>query len=184
MLIGYARVSTEDQSLDLQRRALAEAGCKRIFEDRVSGVIAARPGLGKAMKAVAAGDVLVVWKLDRLGRSFPHLLEVIQALENRRVGFRSLTESMDTTTASGRLLFHLVGALADFERSLIRERTSAGIRAAKARGVHVGRRKALTPAQISHAQMLIDKGESASIVARTLKVGRSTLYRYLTRRTT
>ena len=183
MLIGYARVSTEDQSLALQRQALAEVGCQKIFDDRVSGVIAARPGLSKAMKAVKAGDVLVVWKLDRLGRSFPHLLEVIQSLADRRIGFRSLTENMDTTTASGRLLFHLVGALADFERSLIRERTSAGIRAAKARGVHVGRRKALTPAQVGHAQLLIDKGESASTVARTLKIGRSTLYRYLSRRT-
>lgn len=179
MLIGYARVSTEDQNLDLQRQALTAAGCEHIFEDQVSGAVAERPGLSQALKTVGAGDVLVVWKLDRLGRSLSHLIAVIQDLGDRGAGFRSLSENIDTTTAGGRLVFHMMGALAEFERALIGERTRAGIAAAKTRGVHVGRRKALTPAQISHARMLIERGESPSVVARTLNVGRSTLYRAL-----
>jgi len=183
MLIGYARVSTEDQNLDLQRQALTTAGCEHIFEDQVSGAVADRPGLSKALKTVGTGDVLVVWKLDRLGRSLSHLIAVIQDLGDRGAGFRSLSENIDTTTAGGRLVFHMMGALAEFERALIAERTRAGIAAAKARGVHVGRRKALTSAQVSHARMLIDGGESPSVVARTLNVGRSTLYRALEQKT-
>lgn len=127
--------------------------------------------------------MLVVWKLDRLGRSLSHLIAVIQDLGDREAGFRSLSDNIDTTTttttAGGRLVFHMMGALAEFERALIAERTRAGITAAKARGVHVGRRKALTPAQISHARMLLVRGESPSLVTRTLNVGRSTLYRAL-----
>jgi DNA invertase Pin-like site-specific DNA recombinase len=179
MLIGYARVSTEDQNLDLQRRALKAAGCERICEDKVSGAVADRPGLAQALGALGPGDVLVVWKLDRLGRSLSHLIEVIQGLGAKGAGFRSLSENIDTTTAGGRLVFHMMGALAEFERSLISERTRAGIGAAKARGVLVGRRKALNSAQLAHARMLLDGGESPSVVARTLKVGRSTLYRAL-----
>ena len=180
MLIGYARVSTDDQNLDLQRRALHAAGCAQIFEDQVSGAALARPGLSQAMKRAGAGDVLVVWKLDRLGRSLPHLIELLRELGSRGAGFRSLSENIDTTTAGGRLIFHMMGALAEFERSLIAERTRAGIGAAKARGVHVGRRKALTSAQIAHARILIEGGESPSVVARSMRVGRSTLYRHLT----
>ena len=179
MLIGYARVSTEDQNLDLQRRALAAAGCSQIFDDQVSGAIVERPGLTQALKTVQSGDVLVVWKLDRLGRSLAHLIEVVRDLGQRGVDFRSLSESVDTTTAGGRLVFHMMGSLAEFERSLIGERTRAGIAAAKARGVHVGRRKALTPERLAHARMLIASGESPSAVARSLEVGRSTLYRAL-----
>ena len=179
MLIGYARVSTEDQNPDLQLRALKAAGCEQVFEDRVSGSLVRRPGLDQALAVVGQGDVLAVWRLDRLGRSLPHLIELIRDLGERGAGFRSLSENIDTTTASGRLVFHMMGALAEFERSLIQERTKAGVRAARARGVRVGRRRALSPAQIAHARQLIAGGESPTAVARTLKVGRATLYRAL-----
>jgi DNA invertase Pin-like site-specific DNA recombinase len=179
MLIGYARVSTGDQNLDLQLRALKAAGCEQIFEDQVSGVAVKRPGLDGALAVLGQGDVLAVWRLDRLGRSLPHLIEVIRDLGARGAGFRSLSESIDTTTAGGRLFFHMMGALAEFERSLIQERTRAGMRAARARGAPVGRRKALTAAQVQHARKLIEGGESPSAVARSLKVGRATLYRAL-----
>lgn len=177
--IGYARVSTDDQNLDLQRAALKAAGCDPVFEDQVSGIVLRRPGLDKALARLGAGNSLVVWRLDRLGRSLPHLIETIRLIGDRGAGFRSLTESIDTTTAGGRLYFHMMGALAEFERALIIERTRAGMKAAKARGVEVGRKRALTPAQINHARLLVERGESPSAVARTMKVGRSTLYRAL-----
>lgn len=138
-----------------------------------------RPGLDQALSKLAAGDILVVWRLDRLGRSLPHLIETIRLIGDRGAGFRSLTESIDTTTAGGRLYFHMMGALAEFERALTIERTRAGMKAAKARGVDVGRKPALTPAQISHARQLVEQGESSSAIARSMKVGRSTLYRAL-----
>ena len=177
--IGYARVSTDDQNLDLQRAALKAAGCDPVFEDQVSGMTVRRPGLDQALARLGAGDSLVVWRLDRLGRSLPHLIETIRLIGDKRAGFRSLNESIDTTTAGGRLYFHMMGALAEFERALIIERTRAGMKAAKARGIEVGRKRALTPAQVSHARQLIDQGESPSAVARSMKVGRSTLYRAL-----
>jgi DNA invertase Pin-like site-specific DNA recombinase len=179
MKIGYARVSTEDQNLDLQRRALEGAGCELIFSDQVSGAAEKRPGLDEALARCAAGDVLVVWKLDRLGRSLSHLIAVIKTIGDRGGGFQSLSESIDTTTAGGRLVFHMMGAIAEFERALITERTTAGIAAARKRGVKLGRRKALTAPQVKHAKSLIASGESPSVVARSLKVGRSTLYRAL-----
>ncbi|MBI1208244.1 MAG: helix-turn-helix domain-containing protein [Azospirillum sp.] len=180
MLIGYARVSTDDQNLGLQRDALNAAGCERLFEDQgVSGTIRARPGLDAALASLTDGDTLVVWKLDRLGRSLPHLIETLAALGTRGIGFRSLSESIDTGSASGRLLFHLMGALAEFERALIAERTSAGLKAARQRGVRLGRRKSLSAAQVAHARLLLDGGERASAVARSLNVSRSTLYRAL-----
>ena len=179
MNIGYARVSTEDQNLDLQRNALMAAGCESVFEDQVSGMAVRRPGLDLALARLDTGDILVVWRLDRLGRSLPHLIETLRLIGDKGAGFRSLTESIDTTTAGGRLYFHMMGALAEFERALIIERTRAGMKAAKARGVKVGRKRALTPAQISHARQLVDSGESPSVVARSMKVGRSTLYRAL-----
>ncbi len=179
MNVGYARVSTEEQNPDLQRQALKGAGCGQIFEDQVSGMATRRPGLGQALACLRAGDTLVVWRLDRLGRSLPHLIETIRQIGEKGAGFRSLTESIDTTTAGGRLVFHMMGALAEFERTLIIERTRAGMKAAKARGVEVGRKRVLTSAQISHARVLIERGESPSSVARSLKVGRSTLYRSL-----
>ena len=179
MLIGYARVSTDDQAFDLQLRALKAAGCEQVFQEQVSGSAVKRPGLDQAIAVVGQGGVLTVWRLDRLGRSLPHLIEVIRDLGARGAGFRSLSESIDTTTASGRLVFHMMGALAEFERSLIQERTRAGIRAARARGVRVGRKRALSAAQIAHARQLIAGGESPTAVARSLKVGRATLYRAL-----
>lgn len=179
MLIGYARVSTDEQHIDLQRNALREVGCERIFEDKVSGIVRARPGLDAALAALGAGDVLTVWKLDRLGRSLQHLVEVVAALGERGVGFRSLTESIDTSSAGGKLVFHIFASMAEFERALIVERTHAGLAAAKARGVRLGRKNALTRTQIEHAKVLVAAGTSPTVVARTLKVGRSTLYRGL-----
>lgn len=133
-LIGYARVSTAEQDTALQTDALRKAGCERIFDDTVSGAKSERPGLASALAYLRDGDVLVVWRLDRLGRSLPHLIEVIGTLEARGVGFRSLSESIDTTTSGGRLIFHVFGALGQFERDLIRDRTKAGLAAAAARG--------------------------------------------------
>jgi DNA invertase Pin-like site-specific DNA recombinase len=183
MKIGYARVSTDEQNLGLQRDALTAAGCEVLFEDQgISGTAKSRPGLDQALAALKAGDVLVVWKLDRLGRSLGHLIQVITELGGQGVGFRSLSESIDTETAGGRLVFHMMGALAEFERSLIAERTRAGMKAAKARGYPIGRRKALTPAQLDHAALLIEQGESVAQVARSLRVGRSTLYEALSAR--
>lgn len=179
MKIGYARVSTDDQNLDLQRQALASADCGEVFADQVSGTSTRRPGLDKALARCAAGDVLVVWRLDRLGRSLSHLIEVVNQLGEREVGFVSLSENIDTTTAGGRLVFHLMGAIAEFERSLIVERTRAGIAAAKKRGTHMGRPVALTAAQVRHARALMDGGESPGSVASSLGVSRSTLYRAL-----
>lgn len=179
MKIGYARVSTTDQNTDLQLQALKGAGCEQIFEDQVSGSVTNRPGLDKALALVGKGDVLIVWRLDRLGRSLPHLIEIIEALGASGAGFRSLTESIDTTTAGGRLVFHMMGALAEFERSLIQERTKAGLQAAKNRGVVGGRPRALSQAKIAHARKLIEAGESPASVAKSLGVGRSTLYRAL-----
>jgi DNA invertase Pin-like site-specific DNA recombinase len=139
-LVGYARVSTAEQNLDLQRSALAAAGCEEVHEDHASGAKAERPGLAEALGHVRRGDTLVVWKLDRLGRSLAHLIDTVRTLEAEGVGFRSLTEGVDTTTPGGMLVFHIFGALAQFERDLIRERTSAGLKAAEARGRKGGRR--------------------------------------------
>ncbi len=177
MKIGYARVSTDDQNLDLQRQALDAAGCELVFTDQASGAASRRAGLDKALARCEAGDVLVVWRLDRLGRSLSHLIEVIHDLGQREVGFQSVSESIDTTTAGGRLVFHLMGAIAEFERSLITERTRAGIAAARKRGKHLGRPSALTREQVRHARALIDGGESPAAVASSLGVSRSTLYR-------
>ena len=181
MLYGYARVSTDDQNLDLQRSALEAAGCRQIFEDRVTGTARERSGLTRALKACDKGDVLVVWRLDRLGRSLGHLIELLSGLAERGVQFRSLSEAIDTTTPTGRLTFHVIGALAEFERALIHERTSAGLKAAKARGVRLGRKPSITEAQAKHARSLIDSGENPRSVARSFGIGRTTLYRHLAR---
>ena len=141
MFIGYARVSTDDQNLDLQLDALAKAGCERIFEDRMSGARAERPGLLRALDVARGDDTLVVWRLDRLGRSLKDLIRHVETMEERKIGLRSLQESIDTTTSGGRLFFHIFGALAEFERNLIRERTMAGLTAARARGRQGGRPK-------------------------------------------
>src|SRR5947209_4396518 len=143
MLIGYARVSTEDQTLHLQVDALQSAGCTQIFRDTASGAKADRPGLTRALEHVREGDVLVVWRLDRLGRSLASLIELMTQLDGRGIGFKSLTEQIDTTTSGGKLIFHIFGALAEFERNLIHERTNAGLAASRARGRQGGRRKRL-----------------------------------------
>src|SRR5437763_6686784 len=145
MLIGYARVSTQDQTLHLQKDALEKLGCNKIFTDTASGSKAERIGLDEALEYVREGDTLVVWRLDRLGRSLKHLIETITELNNRKIGFKSIQENIDTTTSGGKLVFHIFGALAEFERDIIRERTNAGLLAARARGRKGGRPKALTP---------------------------------------
>src|SRR5437763_3033203 len=142
MLIGYARVSTQDQTLNLQKNALEKIGCSKIFTDTASGAQTERKGLDEALAYVREGDSLVVWKLDRLGRSLKHLIETITALNNRNVGFQSITEHIDTTTSGGKLIFHIFGAFAEFERDIIRERTNAGLAAARAGGRFGGRPKA------------------------------------------
>ena len=181
MLIGYARVSTEDQTLNLQMDALRAAGCDQIFRDTASGAKADRPGLTRALEHIRNGDVLVVWRLDRLGRSLPSLIELITQLDNRSVGFKSLTEQIDTTTSGGKLIFHVFGALAEFERNLIRERTQAGLAAARARGRKGGRPKRLdTDRKVQMARQLhADPTNSIGEICRTLGVSRATLYRYL-----
>lgn len=179
-LVGYARVSTSDQNLARQTAALTEVGCLRIFEEQFSGAIKDRPELNAMLRYVRKGDVIVVTELSRLGRSLSHLIDTVTGLEERGVGFRSLSEHIDTTTSSGRLIFHLLGALAEFERQLIRERTLAGLEQAKLRGVVLGRKKVITPDRLSEARKMLDGGEhSITTIAHILGVGRSTLYRAL-----
>lgn len=182
MKIGYARVSTDEQNLDLQLDALKAAGCERVFEDRVSGVTTKRPGLDKALAALAPGDVLVTWRLDRLGRSLQHLIALVDGLKARGCGFQSLHDAIDTTSAGGTLIFNIMGALAQFERELIVERTRAGMKAAKKRGQALGRKRKLTGAQIEHARASIAKGgQSVASMARLLGVSRVTLWRAIAR---
>lgn len=177
MKIGYARVSTIDQNPNAQRDALKTAGCEKVVTEKVSGASVKRPKLEKLLRSLNAGDVLTVWRLDRVGRSLPHLLDVVSDLKARDVGFQSLNETIDTTTANGELIFYLFASMAQFERSLIVERTQAGLAAAKRRGARLGRRPALKTAQIKHARKLIELGERPSTVAVSLGVNRSTLYR-------
>ena len=176
-LIGYARVSTSEQDLTFQCDALVAAGVTRIFEDRgVSGAKVERAGLNAALAFLREGDTLVVWKLDRLGRSMTNLLQTVAELEGRGVGFRSLTETIDTTTPTGRLVFHLFGALGQFERDLIRERTGAGLQAAAARGRKGGRPVALTSEKVARARSLIASGLNVREAAVRVKVSKSALY--------
>ena len=180
MLVGYARVSTEDQNLDLQRDALAEAGCERTFTDVASGAKDDRAGLAEALGFLRPGDTLVVWKLDRLGRSLKHLIGTVTALQGRQVGFRSLRESIDTTTSGGKLVFHVFGALAEFERDLIGERTQAGLQAARARGRRGGRPRALDEKRLALARSLHkNPGHKVGDICRTLGISRATFYRHL-----
>ena len=175
-LIGYARVSTVEQDTALQTDALRKAGCERVFEDTASGAKSDRPGLAATLAYLRDGDVLAVWRLDRLGRSLPHLIETIGALEARGVGFRSLTESIDTTTPGGRLIFHVFGALGQFERDLIRERTKAGLCAAAARGRKGGRKPVMTADKLQRAREHIANGLNVREAAARLKVGKTALY--------
>ena len=185
MLIGYARVSTTDQTLDLQKDALEKAGCSHIFTDTISGATTDRPGLEKAVAYLREGDTLVVWRLDRLGRTLKHLIETIADFNKRHIGFKSITENIDTTTSGGKLIFHIFGALAEFERDIIRERTKAGLLAARARGRKGGQPKALTPKQAAIAQALYDdKTNAIADICKTLNISRATLYRYIKVETT
>ena len=180
MLIGYARVSTIDQNLALQRDALAEAGCGKIFIEQMSGAVAERPALQDALEFARSGDALIVWKLDRLARSMKQLIETIEKLRVRGIGFRSLTEALDTTTAQGRLVFHMFGALAEFERSLIRERTQAGLAAARRVGRTGGRPPKLTDGDIEAAKaMLANPDIGVTQIAHRLGVSPAALYRYI-----
>ncbi len=175
-LMGYARVSTAEQNTALQTDALRKAGCERIFEDMASGAKADRPGLADALAYLRDGDVLAVWRLDRLGRSMPHLIETVGRLEARGVGFRSLTENIDTTTPVGRLIFHVFGALGQFERDLIRERTKAGLSAAAARGRKGGRKPVVTDDKLQRAREHIASGLNVREAAARLKISKTALY--------
>lgn len=179
MLVGYARVSTAEQNLHLQRDALKKAGCTRVFTEVASGAKADRTGLEKALEFVRRGDTLVVWKLDRLGRSLAHLIESVHALQARKVGFRSLQESIDTTTSGGKLIFHMFGALAEFERDIIRERTNAGLAAARARGRRGGRPRVVDEGKTAVARTLHKDGTRPAVICATLGISRSSLYRCL-----
>ncbi len=178
--IGYARVSTDDQHLDLQRDALGKAGCADIYEEKLSGKHAERPILQQCLRALRPGDTLVVWRLDRLGRSLPDLVRIVAELESRGVGLESLTEKIETTSAAGRLVFHVFAALAEFERNLIRERTRAGLEAARARGRKGGRPPKLDARQIREIrQLLKDPDVRVTDVAKRYGVCRATLYKHV-----
>ena len=180
MLVGYARVSTQEQSTNLQLDALAKAGCTRVFSESASGAQRDRPELARALDYMRPGDALVVWKLDRLARSLKQLIETVESLEGKGIGFRSLTESIDTTTAGGKLTFHIFAALAEFERSMIRERTRAGLDAARARGRVGGRPRSLTEKDLEMAKTLLANPDiTVEQVAARLSVAPATLYRYL-----
>jgi Enterobacteriaceae phage serine recombinase len=177
--IGYARVSTGEQNLQLQIDALRAAGCEKIFRDKVSGASDERPGLARALRALEPGDVLVVWRLDRLGRSLKHLIELIHDLSTAGHGFRSLCETIDTGSASGRLFLHMMGALAEFERALIAERTKAGLQAARLRGKRLGRPAALDEQQLALARRLKSEGAKQKQIAAACGVSVATIYRGL-----
>jgi DNA invertase Pin-like site-specific DNA recombinase len=180
MRVGYARVSTGEQNLDLQIDALKKAGCEQVYRDEMSGAKAERPGLSEALKFSRPGDTLVVWRLDRLGRSLKDLIEKVAALHERGIDFLSLHENIDTTTPAGKLQFHIFSALAEFERDLIRERTVAGLRAARARGKKGGRKFRLTPEETRMAASLIkDKTYKIGDICKRLGISTATLYRYV-----
>jgi DNA invertase Pin-like site-specific DNA recombinase len=183
-LLGYARVSTIEQKAHLQTDALEAAGCIRVWTDKASGTLEQRPQLDRVLDHLRPGDTLCVWRLDRLGRNLRHLIATVTDLSAREVGFRSLTEGIDTTTPAGRLVFHVFGALAEFEAALIRERTTAGLDAARARGRVGGRPRAMTPDKLAVARQLYDGGEhTLGAIASIVEVSRSTLYRHLATRT-
>ena len=180
MKIGYARVSTSDQSIYMQKQALKQAGCEKVFSDTASGVRTDRTGLDNAMNQLRAGDTLVVWKLDRLGRSLQNLIQLIKLLKEKKIGFQSLQESIDTTTSGGKLIFHIFSALAEFERDIIRERTNAGLQAARARGRLGGRPYLLAPQKIIRLKKLYDDRKNTVIeICKIFNISRPTFYNYL-----
>lgn len=177
MLVGYARVSTDDQNLDLQLDALKAAGCEQLFSDKVTGAAKTKEGLVEAIKYLREGDMLVVWKLDRLGRTVKGLVELVEGFQARGVQFKSVTDSIDTSTAAGRFFFHVMAALAEMERELIKERTRAGLNAARARGRLGGRKPKMDFSKVESAKQLLNSGMPGKDVARNLGVSRATLYR-------
>lgn len=179
MLIGYARVSTQDQNLDLQREALLSAGCQKIFEDKISGSRTERPGLNKTLEMLREDDTLVVWKLDRLGRSVKHLVDLVSSLGKQNIHFKSLTDSIDTSTPSGRFFFHVMASLAEMERELAIERTRAGLEMARQLGRCGGRKRQMTDNKIQSAKTLLSSGVPPRDVARDLGVSIPTLYRWV-----
>lgn len=179
MLVGYARVSTGDQNLDMQQDALTGAGCTQLFSDRITGAAQFKEGLTSALNYIRPGDTLVVWKLDRLGRTVKGLIELVEQLKAKGVKFRSLTDGIDTSTSAGRFFFHVMAAMAEMERELIKERTKAGLAAAKARGRKGGRKAKMDLSKISAARQLLASGTVATDVAKNLGVSRATLYRAL-----
>jgi DNA invertase Pin-like site-specific DNA recombinase len=179
MKYGYARVSTDDQNPALQLAALKRAGCQKVFKDERTGATTKRSALSRCLKALQDGDTLIVWKLDRLGRSLRDLIAMLDDLRTRGLKFRSLTEAIDTDTPTGRAMWQVIGVLAELERSPISERTRAGVKAAKRRGVKFGRKRKLAPQRIEHARKLIDDGEARHHLADLLNVNRATLYRAL-----
>lgn len=180
-IVGYVRVSTADQSLDLQRNALADLGAAEIVQDVMSGAKADRPGLKKALAMLEAGDTLAVWKLDRLGRSLRQLIDTAEAINAKGANLRSVTEAIDTGTAGGRVLFHVLGALAEFERETIRERVNAGIGAARKAGRHLGRPTSMNAARTAEARRMLDDGKTWSEVCNVLRISAPTLSRALKR---
>jgi len=183
MYIGYARVSTNEQNLDLQKDALIKAGCtqKNIFTDKITGTKQEREGLEKAFSHLREGDTFVVWRLDRLGRSLKHLIETVTNLQEKGVAFKSITENIDTSTATGQLVFHIFGALAEFERNLIKERTIAGLDAARSRGRQGGRPRLTTssPKVVMAKKLYADRSNSIDDICKLLKISRPTLFRYV-----
>ena len=179
MLIGYARVSTTDQNLDLQIDALTKAGCQKLFDDKISGSMAARPGLAKALEMLRDGDTLVVWKLDRLGRSVKNLVDLVGELHRQGVHFKSLTDAIDTGTSSGRFFFHVMASLAEMERDLTVERTRAGLEVARQLGRKGGRKRQMTDSKIESAKKLLTSGMPPRDVAKNLGVSIPTLYRWI-----
>ena len=179
MLIGYARVSTADQNLTLQHQALAAAGCEKIFDDTISGTKVDRPGLAKALEQVRAGDTLVVWKLDRLGRTVKNLIDFTEQLHTDGVGFRSLTDQIDTTTPAGRFFFNIMASFAQMERELTIERTQAGLAAAREKGHLPGRKRLMTDSKIASAKKLLANGTPPADVAKDLGISIPTLYRWV-----
>ena len=180
MLIGYARISTHLQNLDLQKDALAKAGCEKTFVDEVSGAKAARPGLDQAMEMLREGDSLVVWRLDRLGRSLKHLIELVGQFDERKIGLKSLQESIDTSSSGGKLIFHMFGALAEFEHNLIQERTRPGLMAARARGRTGGRPRKLDEKQRKVViQLYREREQSVDEICRAMGISKQTLYSYV-----
>jgi DNA invertase Pin-like site-specific DNA recombinase len=180
MLIGYARVSTDDQNLNLQRDALQQAGCTQICEDHMSGAKSDRPGLKDALKYTRAGDTLVVWRLDRLSRSLKDLIEMVNLLESKKIGLKSLHESIDTSSTSGKLIFHIFASLSEFERNLIRDRTQAGLQAARARGRNGGRPKALSnDKQALAIKLYNEKEHTVEEVCDLMGISKPTLYKYI-----